>query len=132
MATQPSADHRLKLLAPLGHGGMSDVWLGSLRGPAGFEKLVAVKQLRFVQSEFDRGAAFLREARLAAMLNHPNIVQTFEVMAQGGDYRIVMEFLEGQPLNKILRRAPGQIALRDLIRVLSDVLTGLQYAHELN
>jgi serine/threonine protein kinase len=131
VTTQPSADHRLKLLAPLGHGGMSDVWLGSLRGPAGFEKLVAVKQLRFVQSEFDRGSAFLREARLAAMLNHPNIVQTFEVMAQGGDYRIVMEFLEGQPLNKILRRAPGTIPRTDLVRVLSDVLTGLQYAHEL-
>lgn len=130
--SNPSADSRLRLLAPLGHGGMSDVWLGALRGPAGFEKLVAVKQLRFVQSEtFDRGAAFLREARLAALLNHPNVVQTFEVLAQGGDYRIVMEFLEGQPLNRVFRRAGSQLALPDLIRVLADALTGLHYAHEL-
>ncbi|MEZ4239420.1 MAG: serine/threonine-protein kinase [Myxococcota bacterium] len=132
MRTSPSVDARLRLLAPLGHGGMSDVWLGALRGPAGFEKLVAVKQLRFVQSEeYDRGQAFLREARLAAMLNHPNVVQTFEVMAQGGDYRIVMEFLEGQPLNRILRRMPGAIPLPDLVRVLVDVLAGLHHAHEL-
>src|SRR5688572_14605119 len=86
-------DPRIRILAPLGRGGMSDVWLAAMRGPAGFEKLVAVKQLRLVE-ESDSGA-FLQEARLAARLNHPNIVQTFEILAQGGDWRIVMEFLEG-------------------------------------
>ncbi|MEQ1508397.1 MAG: protein kinase, partial [Myxococcota bacterium] len=122
----------MRLLAPLGHGGMSDVWLGALRGPAGFEKLVAVKQLRFVPNDrYDGGAAFLREARLAALLNHPNIVHTFEVVAQGGDYRIVMEFLEGQPLNRILKRAGASVPLREWIRVTSDLLAGLHYAHEL-
>ncbi|MEQ1570886.1 MAG: serine/threonine-protein kinase, partial [Myxococcota bacterium] len=123
-------DPRLRVLAPLGRGGMSDVWLAALRGPAGFEKLVAVKQLR-MSDEVDRGAAFLHEARLAARLNHPNIVQTFEILAQGGNYRIVMEFLEGQPLNKVLHRAAGRIELRDLARVLVDVLAGLHHAHEL-
>ena len=133
MGTSPQADQRIRVFAPLGHGGMSDVWLGSLRGPAGFEKLVAVKQLRFVNNDsFDGGAAFLREAKLAAMLNHPNVVQTFEVLAQGGDYRIVMEFLEGQPLNRILRKAGADIPLVHLIRVLVDVLAGLHYAHELS
>lgn len=134
MQTSPSADARIRLLAPLGHGGMSDVWLGALRGPAGFEKLVAVKQLRFVPSHaFDGGSAFLREARLAALLNHPNIVHTFEVVAQGGDYRIVMEFVEGQPLNRILRRrSEVGIPLPDLVRVMGDVLAGLHHAHELS
>lgn len=111
---------------------MSDVWLGSLRGPAGFEKLVAIKQLRFVRSEvYDRGGAFLREARLSALLNHPNVVQTFEILAQGGDYRIVMELLEGQPLNRILRKFPGELSLPQLIYVVVDALAGLHYAHEL-
>ncbi|MEQ1571375.1 MAG: serine/threonine-protein kinase, partial [Myxococcota bacterium] len=110
---------------------MSDVWLGALRGPAGFSKLVAVKQLRMVgNAEYDGGAAFLREARLAALLNHPNIVHTFEVLAQGGDYRIVMEFLEGQPLNRILRKNTP-ISLRDYVRVVADLLAGLHHAHEL-
>lgn len=132
MHTSPQHDSRLRLLAPLGHGGMSDVWLGSLRGPAGFEKLVAIKQLRFVRSEvYDRGSAFLREARLSALLNHPNVIQTFEILAQGGDYRIVMEFLEGQPLNRILRRFPEELTLPQLVSVIVDALAGLHYAHEL-
>jgi serine/threonine protein kinase len=125
---------RLRMLAPLGRGGMSDVWLAATRGPAAFEKLVAVKQLRLGEDERDpeRAAAFLREARLAALLNHPNIVQTFEILAQGGDYRIVMEFLEGRPLNQLLKRMGTSLGLQERIWIVGEVLVGLHYAHELH
>ncbi|MEZ4241217.1 MAG: serine/threonine-protein kinase [Myxococcota bacterium] len=121
-------DPRLRLIAPLGRGGMSEVWLAAMRGPGGFEKLVAGQQLRPVEGD-DR-ASLLEEARLAARLNHPNIVQTFEVLSQGGDYRIVMEFLEGQPLNRVLGRALPSVPIAHWVRVLVEALAGLHHAHE--
>src|ERR1700733_2788578 len=89
--------------AVLGSGGMADVYLAIARGPKGFNKLVVVKSLKqeFVhdQSFIDM---FLDEARLAARLNHPNVVQTYEVGDSDGAHFIAMEFLEGQSLNRII------------------------------
>lgn len=107
------------------------MWLAQLRGPAGFEKLVAVKRVKLQKNaaSLDGDAALLREARLAALLNHPNIVHTFEVVEQDGEYRIVMELLEGQPLNRLLRGGERP-DLPDLVRVLADLCAGLHAAHE--
>ncbi|MCA9491073.1 MAG: serine/threonine protein kinase [Myxococcales bacterium] len=107
------------------------MWLAQLRGPAGFEKLVAVKRVKLQKNALtvDGDTALLREARLAALLNHPNIVHTFEVVEQDGEYRIVMELLEGQPLNKLLRGGERP-SLPDLVRVLADLCAGLHAAHE--
>ncbi len=122
------------LIAELGHGGMADVYLAITRGPAEFHfnKLFAVKQLRpHLAEDPDFVALFLEEARLAARLNHPNIVQTNDVGREGNRLFLVMEYLSGQPLSRILSRAPGGLPLRLLLRVLSDALAGLHYAHEL-
>ncbi len=97
---------RYRLIAEVGRGGMADVFLAVVQGPAGFNKLVVIKKARAelaLDPEFM--AMFLDEARLAARLNHPNVVQTHEVGQEGDRYFIAMEYLDGQPLNLIRARA---------------------------
>jgi eukaryotic-like serine/threonine-protein kinase len=73
---------------------------------------------------------FLREARAAAALNHPNIVTLFDADQESdGSYYITMEFLDGLPLDKILAKR-GRLSPRDGVRLASQIATGLQYAHE--
>jgi serine/threonine-protein kinase len=73
---------------------------------------------------------FLREARAAAALNHPNIVTLFDADQEAdGNYYITMEFLDGLPLDKILAKR-GRLSARDAVRLAGQIATGLQYAHE--
>src|SRR6185295_2180862 len=96
---------KYRLIAELGHGGMAEVFLAVARGPAGFNKLVVVKQIRPQLAEDPEFLGmFLDEARLAARLSHSNVVQTNEVGQEGDRYFIAMEYLEGQPLNRVLHR----------------------------
>src|SRR6185437_8026107 len=125
---------KYRLIAELGHGGMAEVYLAVVRGPAGFNKLVVIKQIRPQLAEDPEFLAmFLDEARLAARLSHPNVVQTNEVGQEGSRYFIAMEYLEGQPLNRVLHRVQktGGIPLALHVKILSDVLGGLHHAHEL-
>src|SRR6185437_1077783 len=125
---------KYRLIAELGHGGMAEVYLAVVRGPAGFNKLVVIKQIRPQLAEDPEFLGmFLDEARLAARLSHPNVVQTNEVGQEGNRYFIAMEYLEGQPLNRILHRLQksGGLPLGLHIKILSDVLAGLHHAHEL-
>src|SRR5262245_31280682 len=123
---------RYRLIAEIGHGGMADVYLAVAQGPAGFNKLVVIKKTRKdLLAEADILAMFLDEARLAARLNHPNVVQTHEIGQEDGRYFIAMEYLDGQPLNRILSRASDRLPLALHLRVLIDVLAGLHHAHEL-
>jgi eukaryotic-like serine/threonine-protein kinase len=126
---------KYRVLAELGRGGMANVYLAALQGKGAVSKLVVLKALLpEVESEPDSLTLFLDEARLAALLNHGNVVQTYEVGAEGDRHVIVMEYLEGQSLAGVLRRAErqGQPLPRALhLRVLIDVLEGLHYAHEL-
>jgi len=110
------------------------VYLAASQGPRGFSKLVVVKELkREFTEDAEFSSMFVDEARLAARLNHPNIVQTYEVEEHDGHFFIVMEYLEGQPLSQTrtrLARLGSQ--LRDhQVRVLCDVLEALHSAHEL-
>ena len=112
---------KYRILAQLGEGGSATVYLAVARGPSGFSKLVVLKTLkRSVSDETELQKMFLNEARLAARLNHPNIVQTNEVVEDRGLPIIVMEYLEGQPLAKVLiqarGRAPARAALADHCR----------------
>ncbi len=125
---------KYRVIAKLGRGGMSDVYLAATRGPAGFSKLLVVKIL---QEELARTGEFLAmfrdEARLAARLNHPNVVQTYEVGESEGRHFISMEYLEGQPLHQVIQRFEKR-SLLDLgvvLRIGIDALSGLHYAHEL-
>ncbi len=125
---------KYRLIAELGHGGMAQVFLALARGPAGFNKLAVIKQIREqLADDPEFLTMFLDEARLAARLNHPNVVQTNEVGEDGKRYFICMEYLEGQPLNRIIQRVGREsgIPLGLHLRVLCEALAGLHHAHEL-
>jgi serine/threonine protein kinase len=120
-------------IASLGRGGMADVFLAVARGPLGFNKLIVIKRLRRTDDATFRDM-FLDEARLAARLNHPNVVQTYEVGEDKRGYFIAMEYLEGQPLNVLTRetfRAGKRLDPLFCARIVADALAGLHYAHEL-
>ena len=126
---------KYQLFASLGRGGMADVFLSVARGPMGFNKLAVVKRLRSALAE-ERAFLdmFLDEARLAARLNHPNIVHTYEVGEHNRAYFIAMEYLEGQSLNKVIRESLKRKAPLPegfCARVVADALNGLDHAHKL-
>jgi serine/threonine-protein kinase len=124
---------RYELVALLGEGGMARAYLAVSRGPIGFDKLVVVKQVR---PEFAHDREFLTmffdEARIASRLNHPNVVQTYEALEDDGQYLLAMEYLEGKTLTEVLRRVGrSDMPLEEHLWILAQVLSGLQYAHEL-
>src|SRR5688572_7607837 len=103
--TAGEAIGRYRMIAELARGGMGIVYLAATQGPAGFSKLFALKQLRpdLVEDGSFLGM-FLDEARVAARLSHPNIVQTNDIEHSEGRYFIAMEYLDGRSLSQILRR----------------------------
>jgi len=131
----PTTFGKYTLIARLGSGGMAEAHLAMLHGSMGFQKLVVLKRMHaslgrdqhFVQM-------FVDEARLAARLNHPNVVSTTEVGEVDGDYFIAMEYLEGLSLDRVVRKYlgdGGSMPIGLLLRVACDALEGLHHAHEL-
>ncbi len=116
---------------------MADVFLAMVTGPegSGFSKLEVVKRLRQNLAEDpDFVSMLLDEARISARLNHPNVVQLFEVGVVGESYYLAMEYLEGQPLYRVQQRArvaSAEWPLGSQLRIVADVLAGLHHAHEL-
>lgn len=109
---------------------MAKVYLASATGPGGFNKLVVLKSMRESDLEDDAiREMFVEEARLSARFNHPNLVQVQEVSLHTDPPFLVMEYLEGKPLSGL--RAASQITLGMRLALLSEVLTGLEYAHTL-
>ncbi len=122
---------RYRPLLELGRGGMSRVYLAqSLCSEV--QKLVVLKVLN---PEFavdpEMRTAFRREGEISARLNHPNVVQVFEVVEHAGTPMIVMQYLDGIPLSEILRRTSGELPLSLHLQVLTQLLSGLHYFHEL-
>jgi phosphate transport system substrate-binding protein len=128
----PARVGKYEVIARLGKGGMAQVHLAVSRGLGGFNKLVVLKRLESDDENFR--SMFLDEARLAAMLQHPNVVHTYEVSEIDGSYFIAMEYLDGQPLDKIIRQTKKLGRLLDAnlcARIIADALSGLHYTHEL-
>jgi serine/threonine-protein kinase len=117
----------------LGQGGMARVYLAVTRGPAGWSKLAVVKQIRpELAADRELRTMFCNEARIAARLNHPNVVCTYEVLEEAGQYLMVMEHLEGHTLAEVLFRVGRtQCPLEEHLWILTQVLAGLHYGHEL-
>lgn len=125
---------RYKPIADLGQGGMAKVYLAAASGPGGFTKLVVIKELKPELAEDPEFMAmFLDEARLAARLSHPNIVQTFEVQTTNDRHAIVMEYLDGQPLSRVRAKIGelGEFGTAVQLRIIADALGGLHHAHDL-
>ena len=127
---------KYQLVAELGRGGMADVFLAVARGKAGlgFSKLVVIKRLReHLVNDADFVAMLVDEARIAARLNHPNVVQMLEIDEVEGEYFLAMEYLDGQPLRRILQRKSEIKGFTKVMQytIIADVLAGLHHAHEL-
>src|SRR6188768_1154575 len=92
------------MLMELGRGGTAVVYAALARGLGGFSKLVVLKVTRAEIADHPEAVRmFLNEARLSARMNHPNVVQVYEVVEDQGLPVIVMEYLEGQSFAMILR-----------------------------
>ncbi|WP_394829845.1 serine/threonine protein kinase [Pendulispora albinea] len=131
-ASEEPIDGRYRRIAELGRGGMAVVYLAVVWGPAGFSKLQVIKQLRpELTGELDQVAMFLKEARISARINHPNVVQIHEIGREGDGYFMSMEYVEGQTLDHIFHACKGDIPLRLHLKVIADMLAGLHAAHDL-
>ena len=126
---------KYRLIDEIARGGMGIVYLAMVQGPGGFNKLVVVKELKpDLVEEPSFLQMFLDEAKLAARLNHPNIVQTNEVGNDGERYFMAMDYLDGRGLDRVRRRsrtAGWGLSLPMHLRVTCDMLAGLDYAHKL-
>jgi serine/threonine-protein kinase len=139
-ASAPRTVGRYTIYEPIAAGGMASVHFGRLRGAAGFARTVAVKRLR---SELAPDPAFVAmltdEARLTSRIQHPNVVVTLDVVADGAEIFVVLEYVHGESLGRLLRRSSERSAraaggaLVDVpiaAAILVDALRGLHAAHE--
>jgi serine/threonine protein kinase len=125
-------DGKVQVLRRLAVGGMAELYLARARGAGGFEKLVVVKRvLPHLAQDPDFIDMFFREARLAATLDHPNVVHVMDIGAQDDDPYFVMEYVHGEDLRSILRKAaPRALALEHAVAIVDAAATGLHYVHE--
>jgi serine/threonine-protein kinase len=123
---------KYQLVAEIARGGMGIVYLAVAHGPARFSKLLVVKELKpELVEDGNFLEMFLEEARLAARLSHPNIVQTYEIGAEGNRHYMVMDYLEGVTLARTLRKKSDKFTLPMQLRIMCEILQGLDYAHSL-
>lgn len=130
----PRTVGRYVLYGELASGGMATVHFGRLSGPVGFSRTVAIKRLHPQYAKDPEFVTmFLDEARLCGRIRHPNVVPTLDVVATEGEIFIVMEYVAGEALSKLLKTAwqknvpmPPRVAAT----ILSSVLHGLHAAHQ--
>src|ERR1700722_11590150 len=113
---------------------MATVHLGRLLGHVGFARTVAIKRLhpKFAQDP-DFVSMFLDEARLAARIRHPNVVPTIDVVATSGELFLVMEYVQGESLARLVRISRDKdtlISPNVVTTIMAAVLQGLHAAHE--
>ena len=121
------------LIEKIAVGGMAELYKAQQRGVQGFQKIVAIKRIlpHFSENE-DFVTMFIDEAKLAAQLTHPNIVQIFDLGKAGNSYHIAMEYVNGRDLRTLLKKVrdyslpfPEQVAAF----VVMKVAAALDYAH---
>ena len=121
------------LLEKIAVGGMAELFKAHQRGAAGFQKIVAIKRiLPHLSDNEDFVTMFIDEAKLAAQLTHPNIVQIFDLGKAGNSYYIAMEYVNGRDLRTLLRKArefglPFPEAVAGFVTM--KVAAALDYAH---
>jgi serine/threonine-protein kinase len=139
MTTEATTSRQLgkyRLLGRIGYGGMAEVWVAHQQGPMGFEKLVAIKRLLpHMENQRNFVRMFLDEARIAARINHANVVQIFDLGLVDQKFYIAMEYLPGESLARIMgegikrdRPLPTHVAAM----IISQICKGLHHAHQLN
>ena len=130
----PRAVGRYVLYGELASGGMATVHFGRLSGPVGFSRTVAIKRLHpHFAKDPEFVTMFLDEARLCGRIRHPNVVPTLDVVTQQGEIFIVMEYVAGEALSKLMRTAGQKNILmppKVAATIMSSVLHGLHAAHQ--
>lgn len=130
----PKIFGKYTLLSRLATGGMANVFLAQHKGPGGFEKTCVVKRiLPHLSQDPEFIQLFLGEARMAARLSHPNIVQIYDLGQVDKDYFLAMEYVDGVDLEQTLYRAkekgfpalPWPIASR----IIADIAGALDHVH---
>jgi eukaryotic-like serine/threonine-protein kinase len=125
---------KYELVRPIATGGMAEVFLAKTEGPMGFAKTVVVKRIRpHLLDDPTFVEMFLGEAKLAAQLNHPNIVQIFDFGEADGAYYIAMEYVDGPNLRALAARASAArqpLPLAVVAKIVSYACEGLAYAHD--
>lgn len=125
---------RYELLLPIASGGMAMVWAARLKGTRGFQKIVAVKTMLPKLSEDEQfEQMFLDEASLASEIHHPHVVEILDLGEQQGVLFLVMEWIDGVPLNQLMKaaRAEGGVPIPVAVRIAMQACAGLHAAHEL-
>ncbi len=131
----PERIGRYELLLPIASGGSATVYLARAVGLAGFEREVALK-LTHAQLREDPAFAhaLIQEATIAGRIHHPNVVPVLDVDEDPFGVFLVMEYVEGETLSglvKLAEAAGQQIPEAVALTIVSDVLEGLDAAHEL-
>ena len=130
----PQASSRYQPIAQIGRGTMAEVVLAQMRVGHDLTKVAVLKRIwPELATDADFVAMFLREARFGARMNHPNVIQTYEIIEDEERPAIAFEYVDGQPLSRVLNRLVGSgilsLALR--LKILTNILAGLDYAHDL-
>ncbi|MGZ8833889.1 MAG: TonB family protein, partial [Thermoanaerobaculia bacterium] len=121
------------LLEKIATGGMAEVWKARMRGMEGFQKIVAIKKiLPHLSDNQDFIEMFIDEAKLAAQLNHNNIIHIYDLGKTQGTYFIAMEYVDGHDLKSILKRGTDRdqpLGVELSLFIASKVAAALDYAH---
>jgi serine/threonine-protein kinase len=131
----PKQFGKYTLLRRLAAGGMAELFLALHRSVAGFEKLIVIKRiLPSMNQDQSFIEMLLHEARVAATLSHPNVVQIFDVGQVDGTYYIAMEHIHGEDIQAIVRGMKkmnvAEFPLEHTISILLGTCAGLAYAHD--
>lgn len=126
---------KYQLLQKIAVGGMAELYRAKVTRDHGFEKRVAIKKiLPHLSDEGNLVKAFIDEAKLAALLQHENIIQIYDFGSIHGEYFIAMEYLFGKDLRKLtykLRRNDSALDLESTLYIISRICAGLDYSHKL-
>lgn len=131
---QPRIVGRYAIYGEVASGGMATVHFGRLVGQVGFSRTVAIKRLhpQFAKDP-DFVSMFVDEARLAARIQHPNVVPTLDIVAVDDELFLVMDYVQGEAFSKLIRAARRQnipVPIRIAMSVMAGALHGLHAAHE--
>ncbi|HQP36878.1 MAG TPA: serine/threonine-protein kinase [Polyangiaceae bacterium] len=126
---------RYALYGEIASGGMATVYFGRLIGPIGFSRTVAIKCLHpQYAKDPDFVSMFVDEARLAARIQHPNVVPTLDVVTMQGELFLVMDYVQGESLARLARRVrashSASVPPRIALGIVAGALDGLHAAHE--
>ena len=132
---QPTRFGKYLLLEKVATGGMAQLYRAKIIGVEGFEKFIAIKQiLPHLANEEELITSFIDEAKLAALLNHQNVVQIYDFGSMENSYFITMEYLFGRDLRAVNAKAREKgtpVSLENALYLISKVCAGLDYAHKL-